>query len=172
MIFVCPLADVPETVRRSGATRLITLLTEENAVARPAGIAPEHHLIVPVHDIVEPQDGCTLCAEHHIEDLLAFVRAWDIGAPLVIHCWAGISRSTAAALVTACALSPARDERDIARALRAASPTATPNGRIVALADDILGRGGRMRAAAAAIGRGADAIHGVPFMLALDRGTA
>ena len=59
---------------------------------------------------------------------------------MLIHCFAGVSRSTAAAFIAACALAPNRDEATIARALRAASPTATPNARLVALADAALGR--------------------------------
>jgi predicted protein tyrosine phosphatase len=87
----------------------------------------------------------------------------------VFHCWAGVSRSTAAAYITACSLAPDRDEAEIAAALRLASPTATPNARFVALADDILGRQGRMVAAVHSIGRGADCIEGTPFMLKIDR---
>ena len=88
-------------------------------------------------------------AEEHVGDLLRFVRAWDRAAPLVVHCYAGISRSTAGAFMTACALNPQRDEAGIARALRDASPTAMPNIRIVSLADRMLGRDGRMVAAIA-----------------------
>jgi predicted protein tyrosine phosphatase len=95
------------------------------------------------------------------------VRGWDRTAPLVVHCWAGISRSTAAAFVSVCALRPDRDERDIAWMLRRASPTATPNSRIVSFADVLLGRNGRMVAAVEAIGRGEIAAEGVPFRLDL-----
>jgi predicted protein tyrosine phosphatase len=86
---------------------------------------------------------------------------------MVIHCFAGVSRSTAAAFITVCALAPHREERGIAESLRAASPTATPNARLVALADSLLGRRGRMSAAIEAIGRGADCIEGRPFALEL-----
>jgi predicted protein tyrosine phosphatase len=54
---------------------------------------------------------------------------------------------------------------EIARELRRVSPTATPNRRLVAIADDRLGRDGRMSAAIAAIGRGADCYEGAPFAL-------
>lgn len=67
-----------------------------------------------------------------------------------------------------CALAPERDELDIARAMRAVSPTATPNLRIVRHADALLGRGGRMVAAVEAIGRGVERPEGVPFYLSLD----
>jgi predicted protein tyrosine phosphatase len=85
-----------------------------------------------------------------------------------MHCYAGISRSTAGAYVAACALNPRRDELAIARALRLASPTATPNYRIVALADQALGRAGRMTTAIEHIGRGAMAFEGDPFRLDLE----
>jgi predicted protein tyrosine phosphatase len=84
----------------------------------------------------------------------------------VVHCYAGVSRSTAAAYVTVCTLNPGRSEASIAQALRRASPTATPNIRIVALADDMLGRNGRMVDAIAAIGPGALA-EARPFRLDL-----
>ena len=60
-----------------------------------------------------------------------------------------------------------RDEFAIARALRAASPTASPNAHLVALADDALGRGGRMNEAIAEIGRGQECSEGEPFTLEL-----
>ncbi len=56
----------------------------------------------------------------------------------------------------------------VAKALREASPSATPNPRLVAVADAMLGRNGRMIEAIGAIGRGADAFEGTPFRLALD----
>jgi predicted protein tyrosine phosphatase len=54
---------------------------------------------------------------------------------------------------------------EIARELRRVSPTATPNRRMVALADERLERNGRMSAAIAAIGRGTDCYEGAPFAL-------
>ncbi len=120
-----------------------------------------------MHDIVEPLEGHVLPGPEHVTPLLDFVLAWEREAPLVIHCWAGISRSTATAFVATCALAPERDEVEIANALRAASPSATPNRRIVAVADDLMGRGGRMVAAIDGIGRGAFASEGVPFTLTL-----
>ena len=101
-------------------------------------------------------------------ELLTFVRGWDRAAPMVVHCYAGISRSTASAFTTVCALNPHRDERGIAQAMRRASPTATPNIRIVSLADRLLGRDGRMVTAIETIGRGKIAVEGNPFRLELE----
>jgi len=109
-----------------------------------------------------------LPATEHVEALVAFARSWPRERPVVFHCWAGISRSTAAAFIAACALAPNRSEAEIALSLRAASPSATPNPLLVSLADDLLGRGGRMVDAVCAIGRGCEAMEGTPFMLQLN----
>jgi predicted protein tyrosine phosphatase len=97
--------------------------------------------------------------------MLAFFQSWQREAPMLIHCWAGISRSTAAAFTALCMFRPQADEEELALELRRASPSATPNRLIVSLADDILGRQGRMVKAVEKIGRGADAFEGTPFIL-------
>jgi len=168
MIHVCPLARLAETVEDTGARHVVSLIGDETRLERPTSIAPENHLWLRLHDISSPLDGYIMPGEEHIADLLDFVRDWDRQAPLVVHCFAGISRSTASAYASVCALNPHRDETSIAQALRRASPTATPNIRIVSLADRLLGRDGRMIAAIETIGRGALAAEAAPFRLELD----
>jgi len=166
-IHVCPLSKLPETMRASGARSLITLVDKGTPVSRPAAIAIEKHLALLFSDITIETAGHTLPNESHVERLMAFVRRWDQAAPLLIHCFAGVSRSTAAAYIAACALLPHRDEAGIALALRKNSPTATPNPRLIALADAMLMRKGRMIAAITSIGRGKDCFEGIPFALEL-----
>ena len=62
---------------------------------------------------------------------------------------------------------PKAAEAEIAQAVRANSPTATPNARLVAIADAMLGRNGRMVAAVEKIGRGCNCFEGAPFVLEL-----
>jgi predicted protein tyrosine phosphatase len=166
-VHVCSLALIGDTVARTGARSLVTLLSPGTAVSRPVGIAPERHLYLAVSDIVEPVPGQVLPEAAHLDEFLGFVYAWDRAEPMVIHCFAGVSRSTAAAYIAACALAPMRDEFAIAQAIRAASPTATPNPRLVSLADNALGRNGRMNAAIVNIGRGEECFEGTPFTLEL-----
>lgn len=166
-LHVCPLALIDQTVAKTGARSLLTLLSPGTALERPIGIAPDRHLYLAVSDIVEPMPGQVLADSTHLEDLLGFVHAWDRAEPMVIHCFAGVSRSTAAAYIAACALKPDGDEFAIAKALRAASPTASPNPRLIALADDALHRRGRMNGAITAIGRGEACFEGTPFTLEL-----
>ena len=101
-----------------------------------------------------------------MERILAFAQDWDEQAPMLIHCWAGISRSTATAFTLACARNPQADELEIALRMRRASPSAFPNRRIVALADDILGRRGRMLEAVEAMGANDFSTEGAPFDIA------
>ena len=168
MIHVCSLARLHETVEDTGARHVVSLIGDETRLERLTGIAPENHLWLRLHDISAPLDGYIMPGEAHVAELLSFVRGWDRHAPLVVHCYMGISRSTASAFASVCALSPHRNETGIAQALRRASPTATPNIRIVSLADHLLGRNGRMIAAIETIGRGASAEEAKPFRLDLE----
>jgi predicted protein tyrosine phosphatase len=165
MIHVCSLARVHATVDQTGARHMITLLRTVDRVTRPARITPENHLVVSIDDISSPLDGYTCPADEHVVRLIEFVSGWDRAAPMVVHCFAGISRSTAAAFVAACAVNPERDEAEIAQAIRRASSTAQPNARIVSIADRLLSRDGRMVGAVEAIGPGDPATEGSPFRI-------
>lgn len=167
MIYVCSLARLNETVEKSGAQTLVTVLNEDMAINRPATIRQENHLVLGMNDITAPTKGLQLPGEEQIQSFITFISRWDRSAPMVIHCWAGVSRSTAAAYAAVCALSPERDEKEIAQALRSASPSATPNIRIVGIADHLLRRDGRMLDAITAIGRGVDTYEGTPFVISL-----
>lgn len=164
-IFVSPLSRLEETVRLSGARRLISLFSDGAAAPLTAGLSEVDCLHLSFHDISGPREGFTPPSLEHVSRLLDFGRSWDRGAPLLVHCYAGISRSTAAAFVIACALMPDRDEAMIANELRRLAPSATPNPLVVAHADYLLGRHGRMSRAIDGIGRGAEAFEGEPFAL-------
>ncbi|MDQ6438224.1 tyrosine phosphatase family protein [Mesorhizobium sp. LHD-90] len=168
MIYVCPLSRIDETVSLTGAEWMLSLLSEGTMVTRPAAILADRHLHLKMHDIAEAQEGFTLPGEEHVRSLIDFGHAWDRRKPLIIHCFAGISRSTASAYIIAAALVPERDEAELAATLRKLSPSATPNPRLISLADQMLGRENRMVEAVKSIGRGADAGEGVPFGLKLE----
>jgi predicted protein tyrosine phosphatase len=166
-LHVCSLPRIEAEVARTGARSLVTLLSPGTPVERPSAIAEDRHLNIAMSDIVEAQPGQVRPEMAHLDELLAFFDRWDRREPVLIHCFAGVSRSTASAYIGVCQLSPHRDEHEIAQALRAASPTATPNLRFVALADERLGRKGRMVEAIKAIGRGRECMEGDPFALEL-----
>jgi predicted protein tyrosine phosphatase len=164
-IYVAPLSLVEATVADAGVSHLVTLINGETLISTPPTIEPDRHLKLAMNDICEPQPGLVVPCEDHVSDLVKFALDWDRKAPLLIHCWAGISRSTAAAFIALCALNPKADEHELARRLRRASATAYPNRRLVALADAALSRQGRMVAAVEHIGRGRIAEEAEVFAL-------
>jgi predicted protein tyrosine phosphatase len=167
-VHVCPLSAVPDVVAGCNASHLVTCLQDEFVVETPSLIKPDNHVRLHVDDISQPLPGYVAPSEQHVTRLLDFAHAWGGQGPMVIHCWAGISRSTAAAFITLCTLNPHAPEHLIAALLRRASPTAYPNRLMVRLADVALGRDGRLVEAVETIGRGAIASEARPFSLPAD----
>lgn len=167
-IIVCSLSRVPDIVRERKPSHAVSLLDPGTPFPVLGELDPTRRLQVPVHDIEMHIAGFDACDAERMRGILEFVSQWDRADPMLIHCYAGISRSTATAFITACMHNPAADEEEIALALRQASPSASPNRRFIALADAELGRAGRMSAAVERIGRGAswlDIGEAQPFTL-------
>jgi predicted protein tyrosine phosphatase len=162
-IIVSPLAAVQLLVNRHKVGHVVSLLGPETPHRSFTGIADDNHLKLTFHDITAPAEGFTAPAADHVETLIHFLKARQGHDPMLIHCWAGISRSTASAFTAMCLYNPDVDELKLAQQLRSLSHVATPNRRIVAFADDIMCRQGRMVDAVDAIGRGEDAFEGVIF---------
>ena len=143
-LLVAPLSSLADTLTAHAPSHLISLLSPEHMIETPAGFPTALHLKLGVNDIIDPAAGTAPPAREHVDALLAFSRSWDAQQPLLIHCWAGISRSMASAFTILCdRLGPGR-EIEIARAIRQRAPHAQPNRLLVSHADDALGRGGRM----------------------------
>lgn len=150
-LLISPFSAIEPTVRRYRPSHLLTLMVEPH-VPTPDLVQPDRHLRVSVHDVIEPADGI-LCPEHsHIAGLVEFARGWDRSAPMLVHCWAGVSRSTAAAFTILCDLHGPGHEHRIAAALRYHAPHAQPNRLIIRHADALLGRGGKMIKAVESMG--------------------
>jgi len=164
-ILVGPLEQVASLCLEHRPSHLVSWLSPPADWPQPP--AQMQLLRLASHDVVEPGEGFEPPAAEHVARLLAFAQDWSGERPLLVHCWAGVSRSTAAAFTIACAKRPDLAELELARRLREAAPSATPNPLIIALADAALGRDGRMRAAVAAIGRGCATELGTPFALDL-----
>jgi predicted protein tyrosine phosphatase len=166
-LLVGPLQSVAGLCAAHAPSHLVSWLSPPAAPGEIAeAFPPERRLFLCSHDLAVPTPGFQAPTVDDVARLLAFARSWDGARPMLVHCWAGVSRSTAAAFAIACAVSPG-SETMLAQALRSASPSATPNPLIVAHADALLGRDGRMIAAIAGIGRGAEVSLGAPFELEL-----
>jgi predicted protein tyrosine phosphatase len=122
------------------------------------------HLQLAFHDVVVLTPGLIAPDAEVMQAIIDFGRNGGTERPLLIHCWAGISRSSAAAYAIACDRNPGFEDA-IADELRKRSPVVTPNMLMVRLADDLLDRRGAMVNAIARIGRGADAFEGAPYQL-------
>jgi predicted protein tyrosine phosphatase len=151
MIYVCGLDEMPEYVRALRPGYLVSLVQSTFQPPTPAEIRPDRHLRLAVDDVSEPVQGYVTPGEEDVQKLIDFLRSWPGDEALLLHCYAGVSRSTAAALI-ALALNADGREMEAARVLRDAAPHAQPNSRIVALADRLLGREGRLVAAREAMG--------------------
>lgn len=166
-IIVTPLSAVEDTIRMHRPSRMVTLLSPEHMIETHPALGGERHLRLGVQDIVDPAAGNMPPAAHHVLQLLEFAREWDAQDPMLIHCWAGISRSTAAAYIIACDRAGPGSEAALAQILRTRSSRADPNRLLVRLGDDLLNRRGRMVDAVEAIGRGDVATEGYLFDLPL-----
>ena len=160
-ILVCPAQHAAELSVEHRPSHVVALASPG---APATDVAAAALLRLCFHDIAEPRGGLREATRADIAALIAFGQGWDGTAPLLVHCQMGVSRSTAAALVLAASARPGLPEAAIAAALRRAAPCATPNPLMTGLADDLLGRDGRLIAAVLAIGRGAD--H-VPYRVAV-----
>ncbi len=167
-ILVCPLSGVLELVRARRPNRVVSLLDPESEFPDLGAEYHDRHLRLHFHDAHDSSDGQIVPSPEHTEELLSFLGAWEHTTSLLVHCRAGIGRSTAAAYVACCWRNPGVSEHRIAEGLRSVAPLARPNETLVRLSDEALNREGRMSAAIADTGRGLPWIEldeGVPFEL-------
>jgi len=109
---------------------------------------PHMRTTLHFHDAIEPAPGIVLPRRQDVEAILNFGR--DVGDDLrhlLIHCHAGISRSTAAMMMILAQAFPSENEDAIADRLVNIRPQAWPNSLMIAFADELLDRKGRLRAA-------------------------
>ena len=151
-LLVAPLSSLPDTLAAHAPSHLVSLLSPEHMIQTPPGFPADRHLKLGVNDIVDPAAGTAPPLRAHMDQLLAFARSWDASAPMVIHCWAGISRSMASAFAILCDRLGENREIEIARIMRQRAPHAQPNRLLVRHADDALGRRGRMLEALTSMG--------------------
>ena len=113
---------------------------------------PHHRTTLRFHDAIEPEPHLILPQPSDVEAILEFgrdIRASRAGnAHLLIHCHMGISRSSAAMTMLLAQAHPEEDENAIVDHIRHIRPIAWPNLRMIAFADAMLGRGGKLIAAA------------------------
>lgn len=136
----------------AGVTHVLSILDPDSPEPEPLSIFEVHRrLRLRFHDVIESQPGWIAPERWDVELLLTFAR--DLGASgthLLIHCHAGVSRSTAAATLVLAQRRPEQPAEEVLTEVVRLRPRAWPNLRILELGDDILGRNGEIVAAARA----------------------
>ena len=112
---------------------------------------PHFRAIMRFHDAIEPDRDILLPQKSDVEAILSFGRDAAEAGGLLIHCHAGISRSTAATLMILAQARPDEREDELADRLLQTRPQAWPNSRMITFADELLDREGRLMAATAGI---------------------
>jgi predicted protein tyrosine phosphatase len=113
---------------------------------------PHRRLELRFHDVIDAEPGYILPERPDVEQLLSFGRDLAEGksAHLLVHCHAGVSRSTAAATLIVAQARPDRPAEEALQAIVRRRPRAWPNLRILELGDALLARGGEIVVAARA----------------------
>ena len=117
-----------------------------------ATYGPHKRLTLRFDDVLDPAPGLVLPERSHVEELLTFGvgLASEAGDPLrhlLVHCHAGISRSTASMATLLAEAEPGWDEDAVFAHIREIRPQAWPNSRMIGFADELLGRDGKLVAA-------------------------
>jgi predicted protein tyrosine phosphatase len=152
---ICGIPELDEHCA-AGVTHVLSIL-DPDWPDPPAFAAfpPHHRLALRFNDIIDPRPDQLAPASADVARLLAFGREPDLtaGSHLLIHCHAGVSRSTAAAALILAQARPDRAAREALEAVAQLRPRAWPNLRILEFGDALLGRNGELAAAVAAIYR-------------------
>jgi len=142
----------------TGVSHVLSILDPDHPVPEAFGTYGEHEkLEVRFHDIIDETPGLLMPQPEHVESILALGR--DLMAEpaatarLLVHCHAGVSRSTASmALILAQAL-PEQAAHTILMLVYGIREKAWPNLRLMEIGDAMLGRDGALVEATHALHR-------------------
>ncbi|MBD8908816.1 hypothetical protein [Methylorubrum zatmanii] len=144
---VCGLDELAEHQAR-GVSHILSILDPDRADPEAFGTYGTHRRIVlRFHDAIEPGPGIVLPEREDVAAILAFGReaAADGGeVHILVHCHVGISRSTAALATLFAQAEPDTPADMLIARLHAQREKAWPNARMIAFADEMLGRRGSL----------------------------
>jgi predicted protein tyrosine phosphatase len=137
---------------QAGVSHVLSILDPGYPELAVFGAYGEHaRLELRFYDVIEEHIGLAAPQEADVERLLAFGRALLPGhrrrPHLLVHCHAGVSRSTAATALLLAQADPDRPAAAIIAEVVRLRPIAWPNLRIIELGDRCLRRGGALVAA-------------------------
>ena len=153
LLTICGLEELGSHSRR-GVTHVLSILDPDLPDPTAFSTYDTHHrTILRFHDVIEPGPGLILPQADHVRAILDFGaeqfggRADSADLHLLVHCHAGVSRSTAAMAMLLAQAHPEEDEDELFDRIGRVRPQAWPNSRMIGMADEQLRREGRLTAA-------------------------
>ncbi|GEP05489.1 tyrosine phosphatase family protein [Methylobacterium oxalidis] len=144
---VCGLEELAGHAER-GVSHVLSLLDPGTAEPEVFGRFPAHlRTTLRFHDCLGPGEGLVPPERADVAAILAFGAGTGGAAHLLVHCHYGLSRSTAALLTLFAQAEPGADSEALVERLHALREPAWPNARMIAFADELLGREGSLSAA-------------------------
>ena len=130
-------------------THVLSILDPDYPAPTEFGDYGEHAFLeLRFDDIIEERAGKIAPTEDDVRKLLAFGRDLDAemptGAHLLVHCHAGVSRSSASMSLLLAQAVPERSGEEIFAEILQIRPQIWPNLRIVEMGDRLLDRGGEL----------------------------
>ena len=147
---ICGLSELPPD-KSAGVTHLLSILDPGYPVPDPFGAYDDHHrLDLRFHDVLAHSPHTEKPTEQIIHDILDFGQAFmpkpdaKEQTHLLIHCYMGISRSTAAMTILLAQHFPEATGDEIFARIREIRPIAWPNSLMIKMADRIIGQNGTL----------------------------
>lgn len=125
------------------ASRVVSIISPRAAVPPELLHLRDNLLVLRFDDVIDGTDNYQLVTEDDIARLLAFDRNHSHDEMLLVHCTAGISRSSAAMVILLAQRRPG-DEEAIFAEIREIRPKAWPNSRMIEFGDKLLGLNGKL----------------------------
>lgn len=150
VLTICGIDELPSHGSRSVSHVLSVLDPERPDITAFADYGTHHRTTLRFHDIIDPLPGQIMPSREHMEAILAFGRSLGESREerteghLLVHCHMGISRSTAAMATLMAQAEPGIDDDEIFSRLRGIRQQAWPNSVMIAMADEMLDRKGRL----------------------------
>lgn len=144
-LFICGVEKVPNMVHAHGITHILSLLRgrERNDLLLPAQFNRDNWLLLDMDDLIDENADFAPTLDQ-VKQFLRWGRELPASARVLVHCRAGVSRSTSAALALKVQEIGVHRIDQAIEWLVDHRPIACPNPVISRYADQLLGAGGEL----------------------------
>jgi predicted protein tyrosine phosphatase len=165
-LWICRACDLASLAAKLRPQHILSIAEPGYRNPTPVGIDSDRHHHLHFDDIVEAMPGYLAPSEQHVARIIDLAAKLTETDRILVHCQAGISRSSAAALIILATRNPGQ-EPDVTRRLREKGPWFVPNRLMVDIADRLIGRGPVLGAALASMGPPTMILNSRPVQLPL-----